>query len=226
MQAAANHNLFLRTAHAPGVMQIRSQFLPQKQNSLFVAILREAGWVWATQHCGSMFFLRSTCKAAIRKIFILKIIRYLFRTRLEEIIMTARIRRSRRLGTIREDGYPYVIAMHFVYYKGNIYMHGLPKGQKIDNINSNPKACFEVDELLGFQPGDKIACDTDGVHNSVVLTGPAQILHDIECKRDVLNRLAKKYPPQFAGQELPENMVKGTAVIELQVLERTGKYHK
>lgn len=131
-----------------------------------------------------------------------------------------------RFGTIREDGYPYVIAMHFVHYNGNIYMHGLPKGQKIDNVNSNPKACFEVDELLGLQPGDKVACDTEAIYNSVVLTGTAQMLQDIEYKRDVLNRLVEKYTPQFTGKELPENMVKGTAVIEFQVSECTGKYHK
>jgi len=131
-----------------------------------------------------------------------------------------------RFGTIREDGYPYVIAMHFVYCNGNVYMHGLPKGQKIDNISSNPKACFEVDELLGLQPGDQTACDTEAIYNSVVLTGTAHILNDLERKREVLNGLVEKYTPQFAGMELPENMVKGTAVIELQVAECTGKYHK
>lgn len=131
-----------------------------------------------------------------------------------------------RFGTIREDGYPYVIAMHFVYYKDSVYMHGLPKGLKVDNVNSNPKACFEVDELLGLQPGDKVACDTEAIYNSVVLTGTAQILKDIEVKREVLAKLVEKYTPQFAGKELPENMIRGTAVIELQVSERTGKYHK
>ncbi|MDF1493165.1 pyridoxamine 5'-phosphate oxidase family protein [Caproiciproducens sp. CPB-2] len=131
-----------------------------------------------------------------------------------------------RLGTIRDNGYPYVIAMHFVYYKGNIYMHGLPRGQKIDNVNHSPKACFEVDELLGLQPGVKVACDTEAVYNSVVLTGSARVLDDLEYKREVLNKLVEKYTPQLVGMELPENMIKGTAVIELQVEECTGKYHK
>lgn len=129
-------------------------------------------------------------------------------------------------GTICEDGYPYVIAMHFVYYNENIYMHGLPKGQKIDNINSSSKACFEVDELLGLEPGEKNACDTEAIYNSVVLTGAAQILTDIEYKREVLNRIVEKYTPHFTGGELPENMVKGTAVIEIKVEKCTGKYHK
>ncbi len=147
----------------------------------------------------------------------------LTREQIDELLQRAE---GGRFGTIREDGFPYVIAMHFVYYNGNIYLHGLPKGQKIDNVNSNTKACFEVDELLGLQPGDKVACDTEAIYNSVVLTGTAQILHDTQYKREVLNRLVEKYTPQFTGKELPENMVKGTAVIELQVSECTGKYHK
>ncbi len=129
-------------------------------------------------------------------------------------------------GTIRKDGYPYVIAMHFIYYKGNIYMHGLPKGQKIDNITNNSKACFEVDELLGLQPGVDIACDTEAVYNSIVITGTAQIIQDLDYKYEVLNKLVEKYTPQFAGIPLPNRMIKGTAVIEIQVKECTGKYHK
>lgn len=131
-----------------------------------------------------------------------------------------------RFGTISEDGYPYVIAMHFVCHKGNIYMHGLPKGQKIDNVTNNSKACFEVDEMLGMQPGEKVACDTEAIYNSAVMTGTAHILTDVAYKREVLNKLVEKYTPQFVGKELPEGMVKGTAVIEIQVERCTGKYHK
>ncbi|WP_099203863.1 pyridoxamine 5'-phosphate oxidase family protein [Scatolibacter rhodanostii] len=144
----------------------------------------------------------------------------------EEIDELLQRAESGRFGSIREDGYPYVIAMHFVYYKGKIYMHGLPKGQKIDNVNNNSKVCFEVDELLGLQPGEKVACDTEAVYNSVVITGTAQILTEIDYKREVLNKLVEKYTPQFIGKDLPENMIKGTAVIEIEVLECTGKYHK
>ncbi len=131
-----------------------------------------------------------------------------------------------RLGTISDDGYPYVIAMHFVFYNGNIYLHGLPKGQKIDNIRHNPNVCFEVDELLALVPGTDAACDTEAVYNSAVLTGNARILDNLQAKRDVLNQLVEKYTPQFTGTDLPENMVKGTAVIEIEVTACTGKYHK
>lgn len=132
-----------------------------------------------------------------------------------------------RFATINENGYPYVIAMHFVYYNNKIYLHGLPKGQKIDNINRNSRACFEVDESFGLL-SDNIdnACDTEAEYNSVVIVGNASVLEDLDYKREVLNKLVEKYTPQFAGKELPDNMIKGTAVIEIDILECTGKYHK
>lgn len=132
-----------------------------------------------------------------------------------------------RLGTISEDGYPYVISMHFIYHDGKIYMHGLPKGQKIDNINRNSKVCFEIDELLGLLTESvTIACDTEAEYNSVIIVGTATIVKDIELKRKVLDKIVEKFTPQFARHELPEKMVKGTAVIEIQIERCTGKYHK
>ncbi|MCQ4922036.1 hypothetical protein NE686_02980 [Tissierella carlieri] len=45
-------------------------------------------------------------------------------------------------------------------------------------------------------------------------------------KRKVLNKLVEKYTPKFAGKELRDNMIKGTAVIEIDIVECTGKYYK
>jgi hypothetical protein len=35
-----------------------------------------------------------------------------------------------RIGSFSQDGYPYVLPMHFVHFDNKIYMHGLPKGKK------------------------------------------------------------------------------------------------
>lgn len=132
-----------------------------------------------------------------------------------------------RLATINENGYPYVIAMHFVYFNNKIYMHGLPKGQKIDNLKRNSKVCFEVDELFGLLTDNiENACDTEAEYNSVVIIGNASLIEDLDYKREVLNNLVEKYTPQLIGKDLPDNMIKGTAVIEVEIVECTGKYHK
>ncbi|MBU5314045.1 pyridoxamine 5'-phosphate oxidase family protein [Tissierella carlieri] len=132
-----------------------------------------------------------------------------------------------RFATINENGYPYVVPMHFVYYNEKIYMHGLPKGQKIDNVNRNSKVCFEVNELFGLLTDNiENACDTEAEYNSVIIIGNASLIEDLDYKRKILNKIVEKYTPQFAGKELPDNMIKGTAIIEIDIVERTGKYHK
>ena len=54
---------------------------------------------------------------------------------------------SRQVGTIatiNKDGTPYCVPVHFVYADGKIYIHGLPAGQKIDNLIANPNVCLSV----------------------------------------------------------------------------------
>ena len=53
-----------------------------------------------------------------------------------------------RIATYNENGYPYVVPVHFVVYEEKVYIHGLIKGQKISNLLKNDKVGFEVDELL------------------------------------------------------------------------------
>jgi nitroimidazol reductase NimA-like FMN-containing flavoprotein (pyridoxamine 5'-phosphate oxidase superfamily) len=53
-----------------------------------------------------------------------------------------------RLATLNPDGFPYVTPVHFVYYKGKIYIHGLIKGQKNRQPQGNPKVCFEIDKMV------------------------------------------------------------------------------
>jgi nitroimidazol reductase NimA-like FMN-containing flavoprotein (pyridoxamine 5'-phosphate oxidase superfamily) len=128
--------------------------------------------------------------------------------------------------TINENGYPYAVGMHFAYSNNKIYLHGLPKGQKIDNIKRNPKVCFEVNELIGLLSENvNNPCDTNSQYNSVVIIGNASLVEDLNCKHEVLNKIVKKYTPQFVGRELPDNMIKGTAIIEIAIVECTGKYY-
>jgi len=130
------------------------------------------------------------------------------------------------LSTLNDDGAPYVTPVHYLYYNGAIYIHGLPKGQKIDNIKADPRVSmtvYEMDRLL-LDPDEK-PCDTNTKYQSVILSGKAILVEDIEHKREVLVEIVKKYTPHIAGNALPENMVKGTAVIQIQILDIMGKYY-
>ena len=131
------------------------------------------------------------------------------------------------LATQGKDGFPYAIPMNFVYHNDKIYMHGLEKGEKIDNIKANSKVCVEIHEMLGLlYENIDVGCDVNVKYNSVVIFGYASILTNIDAKREILNLVVKKYTPQFSGKDLPENMVKNTGVIEVEIKEYTGKYYK
>lgn len=130
------------------------------------------------------------------------------------------------LATVNEDGSPYIIPIHFLYHKGAIYFHGLPKGQKLDNIKLNPRVSMNVYEMEGLllDPDGK-PCDTNTKYQSVIISGNAALLEELEGKREILSGIVKKYTPQLSDRPLPDNMVKGTAVIKIDITTITGKYY-
>ena len=111
-----------------------------------------------------------------------------------------------RLGTFSQDGYPYIVPMHFVYFNQKIYMHGLPVGQKIDNIKFNCNVCFEIDEMLSLLYKDvQNPCDVNTEFNSIVVQGQASIVEDFD------EKLANEYLENIFVKNKKYNLlVKGT----------------
>ncbi len=130
------------------------------------------------------------------------------------------------LATLNSDGAPYGTPIHFVHCDGAIYFHGLPKGRKLENIARDPRVNFSVFEMAGllFDPEEK-PCDTNTEYESVILSGSAELVTDVDRKLAILKKIVQKYTPQLAGRELPGNMVNGTAVIRIAITEITGKYY-
>lgn len=130
------------------------------------------------------------------------------------------------LATLNNDGSQYVIPVHFLYYNDGIYIHGLPKGQKIDNIKGEARVSmtvYKMDTLL-LDPDGK-PCDTNTKYESVIISGTATLVEDLELKKEVLIEITKKYTPHLGEKALPDNMVKGTAVIKIDIQTMTGKYY-
>ena len=48
------------------------------------------------------------------------------------------------LGTVGEDGLPYVVPLNYIYHDGYIIFHCALEGHKLDNIRHNPQVCFTV----------------------------------------------------------------------------------
>lgn len=131
------------------------------------------------------------------------------------------------LATHGKNGYPYALPMNYIFFNNKIYMHGLAKGQKIDNIQENPKVCVEIHEMIGLLDEDiEDVCDVNVEYESIVILGNAKVLKDKDSKREVLRRIVDKYTPQLSKEDLPENMINNTGVIEIEIEESTGKYYK
>ena len=129
------------------------------------------------------------------------------------------------LATVSEEGHPYVTPIHYVCLRGKIYFHGLPKGQKLDYIKANPNICLNVYNMDCLLPDETGApCDTNTKYQSVIVQGVAETVSDPISKREVLEAIVGKYTPTLSGRPLPDNMVKGTAVIEITPTATTGKY--
>ena len=109
--------------------------------------------------------------------------------------VTALLKRAAvgRISTIGADGYPYTVAVHFCWGGSAVYFHGLPRGEKLDNIARCPKVCFEVSEMTALlTEGIPIACKADTAYESVVIKGEAALLTDPEEKRAVFGAIVEK----------------------------------
>ncbi len=130
-----------------------------------------------------------------------------------------------RLATLNSDGFPYITPVHFVYCGGRIYIHGLIRGQKIDNIRNDPRVCFEIDRMDHLIPHE-LPCEVNTAYQSIVAFGTASMVEEEERKIEILKAVVEKYMPGLSGRAFPENMLKGTGIIEISVAAVTGKYYR
>jgi len=131
-----------------------------------------------------------------------------------------------RIATYNENGYPYVVPVHYIVHNERIYIHGLVKGQKISNLIKNNKVGFEVDEMGAIIPDNENPCDTNTEFRSVIILGTAKMIDDRTTKEEILHVVVEKYTPQLSHLSFPENMMKATGIIEIEPVEITGKYYK
>lgn len=132
-----------------------------------------------------------------------------------------------RLATLRADGSPYLVPVHFAWLDGTIYLHGLPKGEKVENLCRDPRVSFEVDEMQGLLDQNLTSpCATNTIYESVILFGTASLVEEPEEKKKALWAVVEKYTPHLTHLEMPEKSITGTGVIAIRVQERTGKYYR
>lgn len=129
------------------------------------------------------------------------------------------------LGLVDGDE-PYVVPMNYGYVmedgKLTLYLHGAPRGRKIDVMRQNPKVFFSMEcDLQPFE-GD-VACRYGLAYHSLMGCGTAEILEEVEEKKRCLSLFMKT---QTGGGEFTfdEKLVAVVSVIRITVAEYTAKY--
>lgn len=124
------------------------------------------------------------------------------------------------LSTISENGYPYGIAVNYVYHNNYIYFHCANKGHKLDNIAKNNKVSFFVSSNIEILP----KYFTTHYKSSVVF-GRASIVTDDE-KRDAIIAIGNKYshPHMEEGIKYIDRAINALTVVKIEIDHLTGKY--
>ncbi len=128
-----------------------------------------------------------------------------------------------RLGTIGKDKYPIVKPLNFAYHDRKIYFHTAREGEKIEDIKRDNRVCFEVDMPIAFVKAKNQPCEADYLYRSVIIKGRAHIIEDRDEKLFGLNCLMQKYQPEGGYGDFPEEKLKITGIVRIDIEEMVGK---
>jgi nitroimidazol reductase NimA-like FMN-containing flavoprotein (pyridoxamine 5'-phosphate oxidase superfamily) len=118
---------------------------------------------------------------------------------------------------------PYIIPMNFGYKDNNLYLHSALEGHKIDILNKNNNVCLEVDIKAEIVSSDN-ACDWGMKYYSVIGSGKAHFLEDINEKKKALDIIMQKYSGNNAKSfEYSKSALDKIVVIKVKITEITGK---
>ncbi len=119
-----------------------------------------------------------------------------------------------------DNGYPYAVAISYVYAKDTIIFHSSITGHKLDAIKKDSKVSFCVIEQDNIIPGE-----FNTLYRSAIAFGKAKIVENEEEKRDALREILKKYSSEFMtrGEKYIDGEWDNVAVIVIEVEHMTGK---
>ena len=128
-----------------------------------------------------------------------------------------------RLGTVGRDGYPMVKPLNFAYEHGKIYFHSAQEGEKIDDIKRDSRVCFETDLPIALVKSTGSPCRAAYLYQSVIIKGRAYPVEDPSERLHGLELLMRKYQPEGGYGEFPEEKLKLTCVVRIDIEKMTGK---
>jgi nitroimidazol reductase NimA-like FMN-containing flavoprotein (pyridoxamine 5'-phosphate oxidase superfamily) len=135
---------------------------------------------------------------------------------IDDIIKRCRVCRL----AICDGGQPYVVPLNFGYDGRSLYFHTAPEGRKIDIIKRNNRVGFEFDILHDIVTAEQ-ACKWGAKYESVMGSGTAEIVDDLEAKKEALQLIMRQYGN--GTWDFKEEILKKTLVLRVRILEISGK---
>ena len=135
---------------------------------------------------------------------------------IEDILTRATICRL----ALCENNQPYVVPLCFGYKDNALYFHCAGQGKKLDVLRKNDHVCFEVEVDCAIKTADQ-PCDWTVKCKSVIGFGKAVFLTGPEQKRQALDIIMHQYSQ--GPFEYPEEIVKITTIIKVEIKSMTGK---
>ena len=120
---------------------------------------------------------------------------------------------------------PSVVPMNYGYImedgKLTLYLHRAVKGKKLDMIQANPSVFFSMDcDRMPFE--GRVACQYGLVYSSIMGSGTATLVDDVEEKKRAMSILMKT---QTGGDfTFEDRLVTFVTVIRIDVAEYTAKH--
>ena len=138
------------------------------------------------------------------------------RTEIESIILRSSVCRL----ALADQNQPYIVPLSFGYRDNKLYFHSAPSGKKLEIIKKNNRVCFEFDIDCEAITSDK-ACKWGMKYKSVIGFGTASFIENFDSKCRALDIIMRQYSD--GSFEYPENKVKDTVVIKVEIEHMTGK---
>jgi len=167
-----------------------------------------------TAHVTRLIFIQSASGVIVRR----KDKEIRDRTEIEEILQEARVC---RIG-LCDGSVPYCVPMSYCYRDGVIYLHSATEGRKLDILRRNNIVCFEVDTGVELIMSER-PCKWSMRYRSVIGTGRAYFVDDLEGKREALRCIVRHYSSESGDHDFTDEELRSVVVIRIEIEEMSGK---
>lgn len=126
------------------------------------------------------------------------------------------------MSMVDANGKPYVVMMNFGYKDGILYLHGDPKGRKMDILRQNPDVCITMSTGHSlYNQNENVACSYGMNYKSIVADGQIEFIEDYDQKVEALNLVMAQYVDREFTYNEPA--VKQVCVFKVKLTNLKGK---